>query len=183
MAILRHKCPHCRTENVAFTICGAVPKRRVAHKDNTEAAVLLVCPGCENPAGAVLLGRGLPVSHITSLSGDPTDYAWVLEQFWPEVPKPLVPEHLPPDIERTYLQAESNFDRPGNEEAAGMMYRKALDVAIKKIDPSLTGTLGRKLKALAKQGKLTDEIAEWADHVRELGNEAAHERTRLRGVT
>jgi hypothetical protein len=33
-----------------------------------------------------------------------------------------------PDIVRIYLQAESNFRIEGNEEAAGTMYRKALDI-------------------------------------------------------
>ncbi len=71
------------------------------------------------------------------------------------------------------------------------MYRKALDVGLKKIDPTLTGTLGAKLKALTTRGKLTADIADWADHVRELGNDAAHEETAiprkdledLRGIT
>lgn len=95
--------------------------------------------------------------------------------FWPEQPEPIIPELIPPDVARVYLQAERNFPIAGNEEAAGTMYRKALDVGLKKIDPSLTGMLGPKIKALAKAGLLTNDIAVWSDHVRDIGNDAAHE--------
>jgi hypothetical protein len=94
-------------------------------------------------------------------------------------------------IERVYLQGERNFPVDGSEEASGAMYRKALDIGLKKIDPTLTGTLGNKIKTLATAGKLTPDIVEWAGHVRDLGNEAVHEETPpsrkeledLRGVT
>jgi hypothetical protein len=79
----------------------------------------------------------------------------------------------------------------GNEEASGAMYRKALDIGLKKIDPGLSGTLGKKIKALESAGKLSPEIVEWAEHVRDLRNDAVHEETPptrkeledLRGVT
>ncbi|KRR25946.1 hypothetical protein CQ13_23265 [Bradyrhizobium retamae] len=98
-----------------------------------------------------------------------------VEEFWPEAPGPVIPENMPSDVERIYLQAERNFPTEGNEEAAGTMYRKALDVGLKKIDVTVTGTLAARIKKLATNGKLTADIAEWADHVRDLGNEAAHE--------
>ncbi len=55
------------------------------------------------------------------------------------------------------------------------MYRKALDIGLKKIDPSKSGMLGPRIKALATDGKLTSDIAVWSDTVRDVGNEAAHE--------
>jgi hypothetical protein len=110
---------------------------------------------------------------VTSYGGDPTTQGWKLGDFWPRPPEPEVPEFLPPDVTRIYLQAESNFAQAGNEEAAGMMYRKALDVGIKKIEPSLAGMLGPKIKKLVAGHKLTPEIGEWADHVRDLGNDEA----------
>jgi hypothetical protein len=54
----------------------------------------------------------------------------------------LIPEYLPPEIERIYIQGERNFPTEGNEDAAGTMYRKALDIGLKQIDPGLTGMLG-----------------------------------------
>jgi hypothetical protein len=35
--------------------------------------------------------------------------------------------------------------------------------------------LAVRIKKLATTSKLTPDIAEWADHVRDLGNDAAHE--------
>jgi hypothetical protein len=107
--------------------------------------------------------------------GDIIKFRWKVEKFWPEPPAPNIPENLPPDIERIYLQAERNFPIEGNEEAAGTMYRKALDVGLKSVDAEAKGTLAARIKKLAASHKLTPAIAEWADHVRDLGNEAAHE--------
>ncbi|TPV98840.1 MAG: hypothetical protein USCAAHI_01712 [Beijerinckiaceae bacterium] len=56
------------------------------------------------------------------------------------------------------------------------MYRKALDIGLKKLDPSLSGMLGPRIKNLP-HGKLTADIALWSDNVRGVGNDAAHEET------
>jgi hypothetical protein len=150
------------------------------------------------PSGAHLKIKGdagtnrVAFNQLINYSGDPTDYAgWEIVGFWLAPPAPEIPEYLPPDIERIYLQGERNFPVNGNEEAAGAMYRKALDIGLKKIDPHLTGTLGNKIRVLATTGKLTPDIVEWSEHVRDLGNEAVHEETPpsrkeledLRGVT
>jgi hypothetical protein len=39
--------------------------------------------------------------------------------------------------------------------------------------------LGAKIKKLAASGKLTTDLAEWSDHIRDLGNDATHEETPL----
>jgi hypothetical protein len=117
----------------------------------------------------------MPFHQAAGHPGCLQDWGFSVLRFWPEQPQPNIPELLPPDIVRVYLQAERNFPIVGNEEASGTMYRKALDVGLKKIDPSLKGMLGPKIKALSKAGKLTDDIALWSDSIRDLGNEAAHE--------
>jgi hypothetical protein len=87
------------------------------------------------PASAHLRSRaGSNASQMLKINGDPLHHNWDLQAFWPEPAKLKVPELLPPDVERSYLQAERNFAQVGNEEASGMMYRKALDVAVKKIE-------------------------------------------------
>ncbi len=87
----------------------------------------------------------------------------------------MIPELLPPDVERIYLQAERNFPIKGNEEAAGAMYGKSLDIGLKKIDPKLTGMLGQKIKKLSADGKLTTDISEWSQQIRDIRNDAVHE--------
>lgn len=174
MAFLPHKCPHpdCLTENISLQVLAVTilsPESFIAH---------LECPGCRLPSAA-RLKRNNPHSGLNpdQVTGYPTSVlTWYqVTEFWPQVPLPQVPELMPPDVSRSYLQAERNFAIKGNEEAAGIMYRKALDVGLKKIDPGLTGMLGPKIKALAKAGKLTEDIATWSDQVRDLGNDAAHE--------
>ncbi|WP_164988636.1 DUF4145 domain-containing protein [Bradyrhizobium betae] len=110
-----------------------------------------------------------------SHAGDIAAFNWEVKKFWPEVPGPIIPEDLPPDVERIYLAAERNYPTFGNEEPAGAMYRKALDVGLKKIDPETKGVLANRIKKLADDGKLTADIQEWSGHIRVLGNEAAHD--------
>jgi hypothetical protein len=177
MTSIRHQCPHpkCLTHDVALEVVAWTeiePNRGIAH---------LSCPRCKGPSAAQLTARqAVSFSQLSLHKGDPVaDGLYSLINFWPAPPAPLIPEFLPPDIERVYLQAERNFPTEGNEDAAGSMYRKALDIGLKKIDPSLTGMLGQRIKKLAADGKLTPEIAEWSNVVRDLGNDAVHEETPL----
>jgi hypothetical protein len=146
-----------------------------------KAVAHLECPRCKMPSAAeISIASGKPSSvpgfgHLIQHGGDPTLHGWTIDYFWPDIPKPNLPEFLPPEVERIYLQAERNFAVAGNEDAAGTMYRKALDIGLKAISPSLTGMLGPKIKKLTENGVLTNDIAAWSDQVRELGNEAAHD--------
>ncbi|WP_164988159.1 DUF4145 domain-containing protein [Bradyrhizobium betae] len=170
MATFTHQCPHCLTEHIALRVYAGQffhPQQPVVHLD---------CPKCGMPSAAHL-------QIIRAPGNDPRQWGEDLDvtrffeviTFWPEPPGPVIPENMPADVERIYLQAERNFPTDGNEEAAGTMYRKALDVGLKKIDPDTKGVLAARIKKLAAAGKLTADIAEWADHVRDLGNDAAHE--------
>jgi hypothetical protein len=143
-----------------------------------QATVHLDCPKCNLPSCAVLVapaGSVLTINKWDGYDGDLLSHDWEVKHFWPAVPGPLIPENLPSDVERIYLAAERNFPTPGNEEPAGAMYRKALDVGLKKIDPDTKGMLATRIKKLATAGKLTPDIAEWSGHIRVLGNEAAHD--------
>src|SRR5262249_47705168 len=124
----------------------------------------------KNPAGGAV-----PWNSLQGQGRDVSQCGWQIVSFWPAVPGPRIPEHLPPEVERVYLQAERNFPIKGNEEAAGTMYRKALDVGLKIIDPAVKGTLKDRIEALVKQHRLTPSLGEWAQQIRLLGNEAAHE--------
>ena len=55
------------------------------------------------------------------------------------------------------------------------MYRKALDIGLKKIDPSLSGMLGPRIQKLFDGGKLTADIAIWSKSIKDDGNEAVHD--------
>src|SRR5262245_32716139 len=173
MAILTHKCPHCLTEHIALNVVA------VTELPNWHCVVYLRCPKCSRPSCAVMnlpdTRNAITWNNLQGQQGDLTQYRWQITSFWPSVPGPLIPDHLPSDVERVYLQAERNFPIKGNEEAAGTMYRKALDISLKIIDPAVKGTLKDRIEALVKQHRLTPSLGEWAQQIRLLGNEAAHE--------
>jgi hypothetical protein len=141
-------------------------------------ALHLVCPKCKFPSCAHLKSTGqgaVGPDQLQGQSGDVLEYKWTIASFWPAPPGPLIPENLPSDVERIYVQAEQNFPILGNEEAAGTMYRKALDVGLKIIAPAVTGTLKSRIAELVKRNLLTPSLGEWADQIRLLGNDTSHE--------
>ena len=55
------------------------------------------------------------------------------------------------------------------------MFRKTLDTGLKKIVPDAKGNLLGRIKSAAETGKITQDMADWADRIRLDGNDAAHE--------
>ena len=174
MVILTHTCPHCKTNHIALSI---VSTNKSSHK---RINVYLLCPKCRDPSIAILSQYHrvnqppTPWQSFAQLHSDVKDIGWKVDEFWPSATAE-VPELLPPEVERIYRQAEHNFPIEGNEEASGTMYRKALDIGLGKIDASLKGMLGQKIKQLAGNGGITSDIAERSGNIRDLGNDAAHE--------
>ena len=46
-------------------------------------------------------------ANFMQFHGEATELGWRIEGFWPDPSKPTIPELLPPDVERIYIQAES----------------------------------------------------------------------------
>jgi Domain of unknown function (DUF4145) len=94
---------------------------------------------------------------------------------WPRKVEGDVPADCPPQIESLFVQAV-NCIRQGSWDAAGMTFRKVVDVSTKLLDPSLSvQNLAKRIDELESRGKLTSDIRDWAHEVRLDGNEAAHE--------
>jgi hypothetical protein len=83
------------------------------------------------------------------------------------------PEHTPDNVKRFYVQGLDNM--AGNFDAAGTMFRKSLDAALKHIDPTGKGTLEKRIDNLPAATGVTPPMKEWAHEIRDLGNDAAHE--------
>ena len=100
----------------------------------------------------------------------------VIEQLWPEAPKPNVPDYLPADVESMMLEAEEV--RLGkNFRSARATYRTVLDIATKELCPTRRGKRLRlidRIDRLAKEHRITPALAEWAHAVRAITNESAH---------
>ncbi|MCY4431299.1 MAG: DUF4145 domain-containing protein [Rhodospirillales bacterium] len=94
----------------------------------------------------------------------------------PQHPKPGAPEHTPDAVAKFFRQGRSSL-QAGHYDAAGSMYRKTLETALKNAFPNLSGdlTLYKRIEAAKEQGGLTEALADWAQRIRGLGNNAAHE--------
>ena len=109
------------------------------------------------------------------MGGDPQDNFYNISGFWPSIAAPIIPQHLPGSVERAALQAERNFAMAGNEDAAAMMYRRAMETGLRLRYPEVTGSLFHRIESLVASRELPAAMGEWAHEVRLGGNGAAHD--------
>jgi len=99
---------------------------------------------------------------------------FMVPHVYPILETTVVPEHVPETVTTPFIQAvESRV--AGHYDAAGAMYRKALDVGLRAIDPSLKGKLYDRIEKLAAKNKLTPSLKDWAHGIRLDGNDASHD--------
>ncbi len=91
----------------------------------------------------------------------------------PTLPSTGAPPHTPANVERFFEQGMANLS--GQWDAAGAMFRKALDTALTAKFPDIKGSLAQRIQKAGDDGLLTSDMAEWAHEIRRLGNEAVHE--------
>ena len=91
----------------------------------------------------------------------------------PKPPSTAAPAFTPENVARFFEQGMENLAR--NWDAAGTMFRKALDAGLKDKWPEVTGSLYDRIEKIATEGGLTADMKEWAHHIRLDGNDAAHE--------
>jgi hypothetical protein len=172
MAIVVITCPHCSVERLAF------PVQHTARVSSGKGALFLQCPHCQLPVCAVIDVIGSsprPLDELKNYGSTLQDQGWGIVSIWPEPPEPQIADHVPAEVARVMLQAERNFPTAGNEEAAGTMYRKALDVGLKIVAPDAKGTLAARIDALVQKNLLTPSLGAWSHQIRLLGNDTAHE--------
>ena len=115
----------------------------------------------------VLKGWSIEDSNIESLG-------WYVYETWPSSDDFKLSNAVPARIREIFSQAESNYFIDLNREAAAVMYRKAIEVAL--LELKIRGrTLNDKIAALIAEKRLGQEVADWAHEVRLIGNEAAHQ--------
>lgn len=82
------------------------------------------------------------------------------------------PEHWPEAVGRYWLQAKRNI-RDENWDAAALMARSSLQVTLREKQAS-GKSLKQEIDDLASKGILPPIMKDWANNVRELGNDSAH---------
>lgn len=166
MGVFKADCPYCGTKSVAFTV---VCQRRVEGHDRRDT--LAYCGQCDrgiftsfNPPGGYSPESLLNPDNRHLL--DPPKIA-------PSLPSTDAPRYVPENVRLYYRQAMENL--AGSWDAAGSMFRKALEVGLKEKFPEMKGTLFERIVELAEQHKRTSELADWAHQIRIDGNDAAHD--------
>jgi hypothetical protein len=184
MAVVTLKCPHCLGMSQLRVIGHFIETRKQPPTD--EVALGAICPGCGKPVA--ILARRTAARGNTALETNFSNAMTNLENsmgpiesshlqyvdHWPKPPDPRIPAHLPPLVQKTFLQAENNYPLEGHEEAAGLMYRRSLELALGAKYPDLKGSLADVIKKLVSDGVLTSDLSQWATEVRLVGNDAAH---------
>jgi hypothetical protein len=151
-------------------------------RDDGLIYAFVVCPTCYLPAALGLFQGKSPKANadwfLTSDAKGSIDIlvqsGWEVKTTFPEFREKEAPQHTPDDIARLYRQAASAQSRQENE-AAGFLYGKTLEASIKRLAPSITGTLAQRIERLSQDGILSEDVRKWAHEIRIVRNDAVHE--------
>ena len=162
MAVFKENCPRCGTQNVAFTILHET----LCDQHGSFWDTFAQCGYCN---------RGIVATFETYNKREPSVAFGQsrLLSIAPPLPDTGAPNYTPQNVARFFEQAMDNL--PSNWDAAGGMFRKALDTGLKSKFPKMKGTLYARIDEAAKKQDLTPELAKWAHEIRLGGNDAAHE--------
>ena len=83
---------------------------------------------------------------------------------------PASPEHLPDKVDKLFSEAVES-----QPTGAGMLFRKTLEVSMKLLRPNDKAKLAKRIQNAADDGEITQDMKEWASHIRIIGNAAAHD--------
>ncbi len=168
MVHISHDCPYdgCRTQKAGFHSIGCAP---VANTDHYIA--LFQCNICGN--GVVFRFKG-GVYVQQWLSNGQRSGPVVPIGTWPSPNENKVPNDVPQNVAEYFLQARGSAQR-GFWDAAGAMFRKALDVSLRTLNPGAKGTIYERIESLPEGAGVTKAMKDWAHAVRRLGADAAHD--------
>ncbi len=186
MGVLVADCVECKTKNVTLTIDGyCVPRASSSRIGTPYGFTMGSCSLCGMPMIFHVQGDGsstwegmdmfLKNSFQMDNSFNISSLGLEISHFESSRLGSVLPAHLPDDVLKAFQQGETNFDLAGHEEAAATMYRRALERALKFAHPDLKGSLKDKIKKLVASGILPSALGEWADEIRVVGNDGAHD--------
>ncbi|MCV0348470.1 MAG: DUF4145 domain-containing protein [Nitratireductor sp.] len=189
MAQVTFDCPHCHSKNMTTTVTGfvVVPYEAITAQQIAPFAVGFgACSGCWSPIGfrftstehkewsehvrfADYFQRAAKAEHNIT--------AGFIRAKVVHTPNTnaTVPDHLPPTVEKAFKSAERNYVAEDGEDAAAMLYRRAIDIAIREKHPEIKGNLALRIEKLVGLGLLPPSMKSWSDQIRLIGNGGAHE--------
>ena len=170
--IVKTTCPYCHTKGVAVTIYAVY--FRMGNIDIPSYwDTLGICGLCGRGVLAVFQDRE-PRFYDGTWDDFLTDGSRLIGVF-PSSPSFSAPKHTPAPVALFVKQAKASL--PENCDAAGAMFRKALETALKDKLPGIDDKipLRVRIKRAAAQQVLTQDLADWADQIALDGNSAAHD--------
>jgi hypothetical protein len=140
--------------------------------------VLATCNGClHGVVFELYLAHQISANKLLSLVGDISLHRIDVLNHWPKREINEISESVPENIALLMRQAGTCFEN-GAYDAAGVMYRKVLEVSTKEKAPEhQKKSLDRRIDELAKTGILPPDVKDWAHEIRLEGNFAAHDVT------
>lgn len=174
MLPLQYDCPHCLTRRCHFKCQLVIP-----HKDTQTPFFAHCIYQCASCAKSILVSiEADDTNRLDSRFGgnqrlDGAVGVKILET-WPAFPKPEIPEHLPTRVAELFLEAEQNIADKRLDSASANL-RKCLELALSDLTPDVEAfRLHGRIKKLHELGVITDSLKDWADNVKELGNDGVH---------
>ena len=177
-ATLKLKCPRCEVTSAA-TILSAI--RYFEKKDGRSYAAIngfFRCHQCDQGIMADIVGITTQEYWFDQgWQGRISGYEYIKSLYPPrETAKAL--DNLPEDVEPVFAEAENlylaNFDGVRFFDPAMHSYRRALDLATKEMGQD-KGTLAKRIRALHAKNIIPESLADLADMVRLVGNDAVHD--------
>jgi uncharacterized protein DUF4145 len=162
-------CPHCLTGRIGFAPRGSAlvkPGRR-------EHIIFLQCEGCGEGVIAEVLAEQHSQQPTMWMQGA-TDTPGRILKVYPELTALQAPADTPDQICNAFLSGLDNLYRTNGANASAMMFRRAIELAAKRLNPDGTGNLRKRIADLP-DNYVTPTMKDWADHIRLEGNDAAHE--------
>jgi hypothetical protein len=112
--------------------------------------MFLQCEGCGQAVIAVIKNNP---QYVNAWMGGQQSSPGDIVATYPKMEKPECPAHTPDPVRKAYLSGLDNLNRPGNSNAAAMMFRRTVEVAV---------------KGLLKEFKQGDKLAKLIERLRPM---------------
>lgn len=135
----------------------------------------MTCAHCKEVIVVVVMTDNLTTEDLNSFDcwNLNKDELMIFNQY-PRDKTRAAPKDVPQRIGGIFLEAQENLSR-GRFDTCVMLCGKVLDLSTKGMDP--LWSLEKRLKKLAADGKISNDVAAWAEEIRLDRNDAVHSDT------
>ena len=180
MGSLVHDCPRCGATRSTFRFFDKTHNELKEIRVSLDKKIITIadcigfCSHCNRGVMFVINFFGSTFLPLKDIQGNILENGWTVQEFYPDAPNLNVPKHIPPEVMRPLHDALKS-QASGIWSGAGMLARKAVEMALAcKENKKEISNLKKAIADLKGSGDVRGDVAEWSDHIRALGNDAAH---------